>query len=61
MKVVLSEILKDEFVDQLITEERKWQLENGDMNRLVETAMHTVIAYYSIPGTYMEGAYDAHQ
>ena len=57
--MILSEILKDEFVDQLITEELKWQLENGDMDNSLMSAMHTVIAYYSVPGTYMEGAYDA--
>lgn len=58
ISVVLSEILKDEFVDQLITEELKWQLENSDMDNSLMSAMHTVIAYYSVPGTYMEGAYD---
>ena len=58
--MVLSEILKDEFVDQLIAEELKWQLENSDcMDDSLISAMHTVIAYYSVPGTYMEGAYDA--
>ena len=60
ISVVLSEILKDEFVDQLITDELKWQLENSDcMDDSLISAMHTVIAYYSVPGTYMEGAYDA--
>jgi len=59
VKVVLSEILKDEFVDQLIAEELKWQLENSDgMDDSLISAMHTVISYYSVPGTYMEGAYD---
>ena len=57
--MVLSEILKDEFVDELITDELKWQLNNSDMDASLENAMHTVIAYYSVPGTYMEGAYDA--
>jgi len=57
--MVLSEILRQGFVDQLIADELKWQLENGDMDRAIESAMHTVIAYYSVPGTYMEGAYDS--
>lgn len=57
--MVLSEFLKDEFVDELITNELKWQLENGDMDNSLISAIHTVIAYYSVPGTYMEGAYDA--
>ena len=60
ISVVLSEILKDEFVDELISGELKWQLENSDcMDDSLISAMHTVIAYYSVPGTYMEGAYDA--
>ena len=58
--VVLSEILRVEFVDELIADELKWQLENSDcMDDSLISAMHTVIAYYSVPGTYMEGAYDA--
>jgi hypothetical protein len=55
----LREILRDEFVDQLITDELQWQLENSDMDASLTSAMHTVIAYYSVAGTYMEGAYDA--
>ena len=58
--VVLSEILKDEFVDELIADELKWQLENSDqIDQPLQNAMHMVIAYFSVPGTYMEGAYDA--
>ena len=56
--MVLSEILKDEFVDELIAGELKWQLENASLDVPIQDAMHRVIAYYSIPGTYMEGAYD---
>ena len=58
--MVLSEILKDEFVDELIAGELKWQLENSDqIDQPLQNAMHMVIAYFSVPGTYMEGAYDA--
>lgn len=58
--MVLSEILKDEFVDELIAGELKWQLENSDqIDPPLQNAMHMVIAYFSVPGTYMEGAYDA--
>lgn len=60
LSVVLSEILKDEFVDELIAGELKWQLENSDqIDQPLQNAMHMVIAYFSVPGTYMEGAYDA--
>ena len=58
--VVLSEILKDEFVDELITNELKWQLENTDFSDDLElcNALHRVIAYFSVPGTYEVGKYD---
>lgn len=58
--MVLSEILKDELVDELIASELKWQLENSDqIDQPLENALHMVIAYFSVPGTYMEGAYDS--
>jgi len=46
--MILSEILRVEFVDELIADELKWQLENSDcMDDSLISAMHTVIAYYS--------------
>jgi len=58
--MILSEILRDEFVDELIADELKWQLENNnEIDQPLENALHMVIAYFSVPGTYMEGAYDA--
>lgn len=58
--MVLSEIFKDELVDELIAGELKWQLENDAMiDPPLQNALHMVIAYFSVPGTYMEGAYDS--
>jgi hypothetical protein len=54
---MLSNYLKDEAIESLIVEELKSQIETTDDPALI-SAMHTVIAYYSVPGTYFEGAYD---
>jgi len=54
---MISDLLKDEILEQLILEELKCQVDIIDDPALIN-AMHTVIAYYSIPGTYMEGSYD---
>ena len=59
----LSSILKDEVFDELFLNELKLQLEwvlndNSEEDRALVNALHTVIAYNSVCGTYMEGAYD---
>lgn len=59
----LSSILKDEVFDELFLNELKLQLEwvlndNSEEDRALVNALHTVIAYNSVYGTYMEGAYD---
>lgn len=56
----LREIVKDEYTDEFVREDLleslKFAKENGDM--ALTNALHTVIAYYSVPGTYREGSYD---
>lgn len=55
----ISDYIKDDIVDTLIIEELKWHLEDNDIvDPPLQNAIHTVIAYFSVPGTYMEGAYD---
>lgn len=57
-------MFKDEFVDDIVVQDLKSQLLmlSEDLpelkDRALISALHTVIAYYSVPGTYMEGAYD---
>jgi hypothetical protein len=57
MKVRDIDIIKEEFIDELVL----WELTNmvkSTKDPVVEKALHVVIAYCSVPGTYMEGAYD---
>ena len=57
MSVGLREGLTDEAVDQLIVSELLNTLEDVDSPHLIN-ALHSVIAYYSVPGTYPHGKYD---
>jgi hypothetical protein len=57
MSMKLREALTDEAVDQLIVEECLNSLEDVD-NPLLINALHTVIAYHSVPGSYEDGKYD---
>jgi len=51
-----GDFIKDEVLDQLMVGELSQHFEGQD--EALIRALHTVIAYYSVPGTYMEGAYD---
>ena len=51
-----GDFIKDEVLDQLMVGELKVHLEGQD--EVLTSALHRVIAYYSVPGTYMEGSYD---
>lgn len=53
----LSEIIKEERIDELIVEVLLNSLEDVDDPHLVH-ALHTVIAYHSVPGMYEQGKYD---
>jgi|TARA_R110000803_G_scaffold46198_7_gene97007 hypothetical protein len=55
----LREMFKDEVLEQLVLEHLKEDLECViPEDRPLVNALHVVIAYYSVPGTYMEGAFD---
>lgn len=47
----LDHIIRSELLESL-----EIAIENGD--EALVRALHTVIAHFSVPGTYMEGAYD---
>ena len=53
----LSELLRDDVIDEMILELLKEDLEVTE-DPILTNALHIVIAYYSVPGTYMEGDYD---
>ena len=46
-------------VESLVVEDLKWSLTLIDDDSALEGALHTVIAWYSVPGEYLEGAYDS--
>lgn len=56
----LREIVKDEHTDEFVREDLVQSLQFAQENRdhALTNALHTVIAYYSVPGTYREGSYD---
>lgn len=61
MKVTsFRDIIKEEVVDEFVREELVDSLKYAEENRdqALTNALHTVIAYYSVPGTYREGSYD---
>jgi hypothetical protein len=58
MKLRDIDIIKEEFIDELVL----WELNNmlkDAKDSAVISSLHVVIAYCSVPGTYMEGAYDS--
>ena len=55
--MTLRNIINEDFLEELIKEELMMDLEISEDNAL-KSALRTVIAYYSVPGEYMEGAYD---
>ena len=57
MKVRDIDIIKEKFIDELVLWELNNMLESAE-DPVVIRALHVVIAYCSVPGTYMEGAYD---
>lgn len=60
--MMLSDLLKDEVLDELIVAELKNTLEMVQNTKPIDQALvqslNVVIAYYSVPGTHMEGSYD---
>ena len=51
------EIFNPEALEELVVDELRFNLDICEDPALAR-ALHVVIAHYSIPGTYMEGAYD---
>ena len=56
----IRDIIKEELIDEFMREELVDSLKFAEENRdlALAGALHTVIAYYSVPGTYREGSYD---
>jgi hypothetical protein len=63
--MIYRDIFKDECADEIVVQDLKSQVlmlsEEPEefQDRALISALHTVIAYYSVSGTYMEGAYDS--
>lgn len=58
--VNIGEILEEDFAEKFIRHQLLSALEDAVKNHdpALARALHVVIAYYSVPGQYMEGAYD---
>jgi len=53
----LRDVFKDEFIEGIVVDFLKEDLDMNEDTNLVN-ALHTVIAYYSVPGEYEDGKYD---
>ena len=55
-----TDIFKEEVLDRIMTEELDIAIELAILERdeALLAALHTVRAYFSIPGTYLEGMHD---
>jgi len=58
--VNIGEILDEDFAEKFIRHQLMSALEDAqtDQDQALANALHVVIAYYSVPGQYMEGSYD---
>lgn len=54
MKIEISDDFLEEIIRADLTEHVSWESTPEE----VREAMHKVIAYYSVPGTYEDGKYD---
>jgi len=57
------DMFKDDALDDIILQDLLEQLamleqDGSEQDATLVRALHVVIAFYSVPGTYMEGAYD---
>ncbi len=55
MKIEITEKSRDRLVRECLKDTLQYC--HAD-DAALERALHVVIAYYSVPGSYMEGAYD---
>ena len=55
-----TDIFKEEVLDRIMTEELDIAIELAILERdeALLAALHTVRAYYSVPGAYLEGMHD---
>jgi hypothetical protein len=55
-----TDIFKEEVIDEIMTEELDIAIELAIMEKdeVLLEALHKVRAYYSVPGTYLEGKHD---
>jgi len=54
------DIFKEEVLDKIMNEELDLAIELAveEKDEALLAALHTVRAYYSVPGAYLEGSYD---
>lgn len=56
------DIFKEEAIDKIMTEELDLAIElareEKEKDKALLGSLHTVRAYFSVPGTYLEGSYD---
>ena len=58
--MMYTDIFKEEVLDRIMTEELDIAIELAILERdeALLAALHTVRAYYSVPGAYLEGMHD---
>jgi len=60
LKTMYRDIFKEEAIDKIMIEELDLAIEitAAEKDEALLGSLHTVRAYFSIPGTYLEGSYD---
>jgi hypothetical protein len=53
-----DEVLDDIILQDLLEQSAMLEQDGTEQDAALARALHVVIAFYSVPGTYMEGAYD---
>lgn len=53
-----DEVLDDIILQDLLEQSAMLKQDGTEQDAALASALHVVIAFYSVPGTYMEGAYD---
>ena len=60
LKTMYRDIFKEEEIDKIMIEELDLAIEitAAEKDEALLGSLHTVRAYFSVPGTYLEGSYD---
>ena len=60
LKTMYRDIFKEEAIDKIMIEELDLAIELAvaEKDDALLGSLHTVRAYYSVPGAYLEGSYD---